>query len=148
MQKHYEYKAQTHYVPRSPTIADQPFSIANNTSCPRTSSEKPYQSGRNYLVYFRKCLIITDKAINYDDKQKILVFLINGSSTTIYHDFNQLHPLILIIESMNYEIMMTVFFFFSFQPFPSVRGGHSVSSFSTSFCLQHPEIMMTVITLN
>ena len=30
------------------------------------------------------------------------------------------------------------FFFFSFQPFPSVRGGHSVSSFSTSFCLQHP----------
>ena len=29
-------------------------------------------------------------------------------------------------------------FFFSFQPFPSVRGGHSVSSFSTSFCLQHP----------
>ena len=28
--------------------------------------------------------------------------------------------------------------FFSFQPFPSVRGGHSVSSFSTSFCLQHP----------
>ena len=31
-----------------------------------------------------------------------------------------------------------VVFFFSFQPFPSVRGGHSVSSFSTSFCLQHP----------
>ena len=30
------------------------------------------------------------------------------------------------------------FFFFSFRPFPLVRGGHSVSSFSTSFCLQHP----------
>ena len=30
------------------------------------------------------------------------------------------------------------FFFFFFQPFPSVRGGHSISSFSTSFCLQHP----------
>ena len=29
-------------------------------------------------------------------------------------------------------------FFFSFRPFPLVRGGHSVSSFSTSFCLQHP----------
>ena len=28
--------------------------------------------------------------------------------------------------------------FFSFRPFPLVRGGHSVSSFSTSFCLQHP----------
>ena len=26
---------------------------------------------------------------------------------------------------------------FSFQPFPSVRGGHSVSSFSKPFCLQH-----------
>ena len=31
----------------------------------------------------------------------------------------------------------TIFFFFSFWPFPLVRGGHSVSSFSTSFCLQH-----------
>ena len=30
------------------------------------------------------------------------------------------------------------FFFFSFRPFPLVRGGHSVSSFSTSFCLQCP----------
>ena len=30
------------------------------------------------------------------------------------------------------------FFFFSFQPFPLVRGGHSISSFSTSFCLQCP----------
>ena len=29
-------------------------------------------------------------------------------------------------------------FFFSFRPFPLVRGGHSVSSFSTSFCLQCP----------
>ena len=28
--------------------------------------------------------------------------------------------------------------FFSFRPFPLVKGGHSVSSFSTSFCLQHP----------
>ena len=28
--------------------------------------------------------------------------------------------------------------FFSFLPFPLVRGGHSVSSFSTSFCLQCP----------
>ena len=27
-------------------------------------------------------------------------------------------------------------FFFSFPPFPLVRGGHSVSSFSTSFCPQ------------
>ena len=31
-----------------------------------------------------------------------------------------------------------LFFFFSFRPFPLVRGDHSVSSFSTSFCLQHP----------
>ena len=30
------------------------------------------------------------------------------------------------------------FFFFSFWPFPLVRGGHSISSFSTSFCLQCP----------
>ena len=30
------------------------------------------------------------------------------------------------------------FFFFSFRPFPSVRGGHSVSSFFKPFCLQHP----------
>ena len=30
------------------------------------------------------------------------------------------------------------FFFFFFRPFASVRGGHSVSSFSKSFCLQHP----------
>ena len=29
-------------------------------------------------------------------------------------------------------------FFFSFRPFPLVRGGHSISSFSTSFCLQCP----------
>ena len=29
-------------------------------------------------------------------------------------------------------------FFFSFRPFPLVRGCHSVPSFSTSFCLQHP----------
>ena len=28
--------------------------------------------------------------------------------------------------------------FFSFRPFPLVRGGHSISSFSTSFCLQCP----------
>ena len=28
-------------------------------------------------------------------------------------------------------------FLFSFRPFPSVRGGHSVSSFSKPFCLQH-----------
>ena len=27
---------------------------------------------------------------------------------------------------------------FSFRPFSLVRGGHSISSFSTSFCLQHP----------
>ena len=31
-------------------------------------------------------------------------------------------------------------FFFSFRPFPLVRSGHSVSSFSTSFCLQHPSL--------
>ena len=30
------------------------------------------------------------------------------------------------------------FFVFSFWPFPLVRGGHSVSSFSKPFCLQHP----------
>ena len=30
------------------------------------------------------------------------------------------------------------FFFFSFRPFPLVRGGHSVSSFSTFFCLRCP----------
>ena len=35
-------------------------------------------------------------------------------------------------------ITVKFFFFFSFQPFPSVRGGHSVSSFSTPFYLQHP----------
>ena len=29
----------------------------------------------------------------------------------------------------------TMVFFFSFWPFPLVRGGHSISSFSTSFCL-------------
>ena len=29
-------------------------------------------------------------------------------------------------------------FFFSFQPFPSVRGGHSVLSSFKPFCLQHP----------
>ena len=29
-------------------------------------------------------------------------------------------------------------FFFSFRPFPLVRGGYSLSSFSTSFCLQCP----------
>ena len=33
---------------------------------------------------------------------------------------------------------MTVFFLFFFRPFPLVRGGQSVSSFSKPFCLQHP----------
>ena len=32
---------------------------------------------------------------------------------------------------------ISFFFFFSFRAFPLARGGHSVSSFSTSFCLQH-----------
>ena len=31
-----------------------------------------------------------------------------------------------------------LFFFFSFRPFPSVRGGHSISSSSKPLCLQHP----------
>ena len=36
------------------------------------------------------------------------------------------------------KFLYSIFFFFSFRPFPLVRGGHSVSSFSTSFCLQCP----------
>ena len=32
---------------------------------------------------------------------------------------------------------MKIFFFSSFRPFPLVRGSHSISSFFTSFCLQH-----------
>ena len=40
-----------------------------------------------------------------------------------------------------FRIVLIAFFpifFFSFRPFPLVRGGHSVSSFSRSFCLQCP----------
>ena len=39
---------------------------------------------------------------------------------------------------MTFMLFVVFFFFFSFRPFPLVRVGHSVSSFSTSFCLQHP----------
>ena len=38
-------------------------------------------------------------------------------------------------KKLNYTLES---FFFFFRPFPLVRGGHSVSSFSTSFCLQCP----------
>ena len=36
-----------------------------------------------------------------------------------------------------YKSLLLTITFFSFRPFPLVRDGHSISSFSTSFCLQH-----------
>ena len=36
------------------------------------------------------------------------------------------------------QTIVSIIFFFSFRPFLLVRGGHSVLSFSTSFCLQCP----------
>ena len=38
----------------------------------------------------------------------------------------------------NFLSNLLLLFFLSFRPFPSVRGSHSVSSFSKPFCLQHP----------
>ena len=36
------------------------------------------------------------------------------------------------------QVAIAMYNIFSFQPFPLVRGGYSVSSFFTSFCLQCP----------
>ena len=57
--------------------------------------------------------------------------------------FKTLEHISSIICSNNLDKMVAIaigrkFFFFSFRPFPLVRGGHSVSSFSTSFYLQCP----------
>ena len=49
-----------------------------------------------------------------------------------------------IFENVNKQYLEEImtffffFFFFSFRPFPLFRGGQSVSSFSTCFCLQCP----------
>ena len=51
--------------------------------------------------------------------------------------FNQSLNKIGITPILN-EHNLDFFFFFSFRPFPLFRVGHSVSSFSTSFCLQCP----------
>ena len=69
----------------------------------------------DYLIYIKLLLRYCAKALKI------------AFADAFHHSmYNFLHSIILL------------FFFFSFQPFPSVRGGHSVSSFSTSFCLQHP----------
>ena len=64
---------------------------------------------------------------------KNVICLICQNTTAVMKKYNiKRHYCINILPNL------TAFFVFSFRPFPLVRGGHSVSSFSTSFCLQHP----------
>ena len=75
--------------------------------------------------------------VNKQYQEEIMALKLEITQLKESQDFlsNKYDELKTEFEQLN---VINSFFFFSFRPFPLVRGGHSVSSFSTSFCLQCP----------
>ena len=111
------------------TFLDALYSIQEKLFSNSAGSGDPRGWSTNCLSFHLVCFL---QVLQFQNLTKTVYWMLNfGCSASIFFIYFILHCLSANVAHHKH------IFFFSFQPFPSVRGGHSISSFSTSFCLQH-----------